>query len=683
MLVHLLVLWSFSVVQPTLSGIQVGVDFFFPLRRIEGSLFILTLLAAVLIPPLVLWLLGLAVGRRWPERRWRIHLAAFALLSILLAAYVVRQLGAVSVLPTILIALVAGGLFTLAYSRLVWLRSIFTVLAPAPVVFLVAFLGFSKASHIVFPGDTGVPAPVASRPAPVVVLVLDEFPVVSIMGRQGAIDAGRFPNFARFARDATWYRNALSASWTTTTAVPAIMTGQRASADKLPLFSDHPENVFTLLRRSYREHVVESFTRLCPLSICPNESSALQRIESLVSALTLVYANVVTPRKETTKFPNPGNTWGAVLAALQPKQRIDPYSYETSDLRLFPGPQFDRFLSMIRPLGAGHGRPPLYLLHSNLPHNPYNHLPNGELYRDHNKEEPGLNTSTEWWTKDVGAAEHGWQRHLLQTQFADLLVGRLMARLRATGIYDRALVVVVADHGASFIAGSNRRRPVGVNDSDVAMVPLFVKLPRQARGRTVNHPVSVLDVLPTIADKVGIRIPWHVDGMPLRRAERARGRRFQLLNADGKHITLPLRFMERVRENILRFKLRFFGVRDTSFFAPGRTRMLLGRPVPGGPPVDAKVHLDDASDYDHVDPTSPFVPALVRGTVHADKRKVPAVAVAVNGRVVGSASVFGSRSPTKFSVIVPERAFHPGRNRMQIMAVLGKGRRSRLAPLRS
>jgi hypothetical protein len=102
---------------------------------------------------------------------------------------------------------------------------------------------------------------------------------------------------------------------------------------------------------------------------------------------------------------------------------VNPDSFETADLRLFPGPQFDRFLSLIRRPDPGATRPPLFFLHSNLPHNPYTHLPDGRLYRDHSKEELGLLVSSEQWADDRGSVLHGWQRHLLQTQYADRLVG--------------------------------------------------------------------------------------------------------------------------------------------------------------------------------------------------------------------------------------------------------------------
>ena len=58
-----------------------------------------------------------------------------------------------------------------------------------------------------------------------------------------------------------------------------------------------------------------------------------------------------------------------------------------------------------------------------------------------------------------------------------------MAKLKAEGIWDKALVVLTADHGVSFIPGQHRRSVTAANFSDIASVPLFVKLPHEKVGR--------------------------------------------------------------------------------------------------------------------------------------------------------------------------------------------------------
>src|SRR6187402_521192 len=45
------------------------------------------------------------------------------------------------------------------------------------------------------------------RRVPLVMVVFDEFPAVSVMDRTGAIDERLYPNLARLAQRATWYRN--------------------------------------------------------------------------------------------------------------------------------------------------------------------------------------------------------------------------------------------------------------------------------------------------------------------------------------------------------------------------------------------------------------------------------------------------------------------------------------------
>ena len=54
-----------------------------------------------------------------------------------------------------------------------------------------------------------------------------------------------------------------------------------------------------------------------------------------------------------------------------------------------------------------------------------------------------------------------YQRHLLQVEFTDRLLGRALDELHATGLYDRSLIVVTADHGESFGRPGQRprRRP--------------------------------------------------------------------------------------------------------------------------------------------------------------------------------------------------------------------------------
>ena len=92
-----------------------------------------------------------------------------------------------------------------------------------------------------------------------------------------------------------------------------------------------------------------------------------------------------------------------------------------------------------------------------------------------------------------------------------------MSKLKAEGIWNKALVILTADHGVSFLPGQHRRSVTPANFSDIASIPLFVKLPHQAKGRIDDGDVDTTDIVPTIADELGMPLPagYHVDGRSL------------------------------------------------------------------------------------------------------------------------------------------------------------------------
>ena len=66
---------------------------------------------------------------------------------------------------------------------------------------------------------------------------------------------------------------------------------------------------------------------------------------------------------------------------------------------------------------------------------------------------------------------------------------RMVARMKATALYDRAVVVVMADHGVSFRVGATDRRTIVPGTPRTSRpIPLFIKVPRQRRGRIDRSP---------------------------------------------------------------------------------------------------------------------------------------------------------------------------------------------------
>ena len=86
---------------------------------------------------------------------------------------------------------------------------------------------------------------------------------------------------------------------------------------------------------------------------------------------------------------------------------------------------------------------------------------------------------------------------------ADAVVGRLLDALRERGIYDRALIVLLGDHGEGL--GDHGEDEHGfLLYREELQVPVIVKLPGGERaGERVTRNVALIDVVPTVLEVVG------------------------------------------------------------------------------------------------------------------------------------------------------------------------------------
>ena len=87
----------------------------------------------------------------------------------------------------------------------------------------------------------------------------------------------------------------------------------------------------------------------------------------------------------------------------------------------------------------------------------------------------------------------------------DAQIGRLLDGLRATGVLDHSIVVLVGDHGEAFGEGDFHFDHHGLYDA-VTRVPLLIDAPGIA-PRAVASLASSDDLLPTIAELAGIPLP--------------------------------------------------------------------------------------------------------------------------------------------------------------------------------
>ena len=472
----------------------------------------------------------------------------------------------------------------------------------------------------------------AAAQPPVVMLVFDEFPTISLLDARGRIDAERYPNFAAFARTGTWFPYATASVDETGRATEALLTGSTPERKRPRTVVANPDNLFTWLGPRYGMNVSEEATALCPKRYCP-----------------------------LVRLPN-----GEELRRDLSFGRVE---------------RFRLWLRSVRP-----GRTPtLYFKHLLLPHVPLRFLPSGRVYsRDRGEPIRAMADSYhERWLVD-----QTYQRHLLQLEFTDRLLGEFVGRLRRTGLWDRSLVILTADNGESFGLFGDRHVITDHKAANIALTPLFLKLPRQRHGRVIRSHARTVDVVPTIAQVLGTRLPWRTQGKSLLGPVARRiPQRVEMIQRSGRRFTLTMPQLRRQARRRLREKLAMFGSGDEppGVYGIGPHPELLGSPLFSWPVTRAR-HTRAALNGRARCATSAAArgwcprssPAGSPGGARPGSRPL---AFAVNGWLVATAPTFrlpGDRTEY-FTAMVPDAFLHDGSNEVQVLAIESRGRGLRLA----
>jgi arylsulfatase A-like enzyme/Flp pilus assembly protein TadD len=97
--------------------------------------------------------------------------------------------------------------------------------------------------------------------------------------------------------------------------------------------------------------------------------------------------------------------------------------------------------------------------------------------------------------------------------FADAQVGRLLSALREVPGYENSLVVLASDHGESLGEHGEKKHGFFVYNSTIH-VPLLIKVPG-VPPRVVEENVSLIDVMPTVLQALGLPAPAAMQGRSL------------------------------------------------------------------------------------------------------------------------------------------------------------------------
>ncbi len=97
--------------------------------------------------------------------------------------------------------------------------------------------------------------------------------------------------------------------------------------------------------------------------------------------------------------------------------------------------------------------------------------------------------------------------------YVDAAMGKFFSQLKASGLYDGALIALTADHGESLGDHGEDYHGIFLYDETIH-VPLVIKLPGAAAKR-VEERVELADIMPTLLQTVDIAVPEKVQGQSL------------------------------------------------------------------------------------------------------------------------------------------------------------------------
>jgi len=551
----------------------------FAAADMQGARVLMFMAVVVLGPPCVLWTVELLVSVIRPTSQESVHstlvfVGFWAFVNLLL-----RDVGFGSWIVALLVTGLVAAALTMLYVRRAQVRHWLKWMSPLALAVCVLFtlavrdVVWVPEVEAVELKDTNREAVVAGGTAKsdvsVVWLILDEFPLFSLLDENGKVNTERFPGFGKLAETSTWYRNVLATSQTTTDAVPAMLSGLKPKSGGSPVLASHPKNLFTLMNGHLSMDAHEVVTALCPKEVCKTVSvsggedianpatttTSMPEVDEAVAKATpqmfpflrdasVVLGHKILPKGLRDRLPAIDENWGGFgqgggdfneedLLASADGSTADTLgidadsettvSEEDSEVLLDakklrvkdwqeggPVTQVQTLLD-VADRAAQSSRATLHFVHALLPHRPW------ELTPDLRKHK-WLGSDKK--TGDVpDTARDEYQEFLLQAAAADLLVDNFVTKLQRSANWDRTMLIVASDHGMTFELGEWKRKTVNPKNvgsvEDIYRPPLFIKYPDQSTAKVDDCPAMGIDVLPTVAAATGIDAGWSFDGVDL------------------------------------------------------------------------------------------------------------------------------------------------------------------------
>lgn len=659
---HVAVFAVFAISLPVLDLIGRQAEFLVAHRAGRFEIAALTLVFFVLVPAV-----PIAVMKIWehvfPRLGNAFYRAALAILATVIALPAIKKVGEVSLWMILTIAISLGVLVALLL-RFAAFRSFLSLLVAIFLIAPINFVFVSPASKLLLNSEAPVHAGSVGNPVPLVVLVFDEFSLPDLLDETLDIDANLYPNFSALANSSYWFKRGTTVAQSTRYAVPAILTGKFPDQTRLPLYTDYPENLFTVLGNEYSIYTSEPLTNLCPDVICRQEQRLSVRwrpVLRILLDLRFVYMHIVLPDEWASKLPPITQMWK-----------------DFGRNQWWDDKRATKALEFLEKIPTDSTKPPAIFLHTILPHVPWEYLPSGKVYGDDTGFllfNPGVRKGGAWGG-DRWLINECYQRYLLQLRYTDHLLGQFFDILKRKGVYDEALVVVVADHGVSFLPNLHRRQASGKNLYEIASVPFFVKMPGQTQGAAIEKSTETIDILPTIASVLEVEsLPGSLPGQSIVDPgfeERAKKVIFRSAGQVGRALSFDAGSWEEDVAKYVNRRIRLFGPGSDpeAIYGRGPCPELVGRPSRDLEAEELDVWLHGSQKYDGLDLQGESIPARVFGRIPEGEATAKLLAIGVNGVVRALARPFAyDKGPLAFSAMIPESSLVAGSNRIQVYDV--------------
>lgn len=498
-------LWTLAVSQSVYSMLLANPDFLG--IRLSGNQQLLAIVTVFnLLPPLVLFLIWLLLHslNACPGRAFLGAVAAALLLVLFWQAHNL-YLGErwQNLANSYLFWTLPAGLLGLALARSPGALRTLALTAPFMLLLPVNFLARTWSAHDVFVESAqqslqrAVSRTGSSERPAIFLLIFDELSLPVLLDPEGQIDAAAYPHFAALARGSHWFRQAAANADFTNNSLPTLLTGNYPRRGGLNQ-QNYPRNLFALLEPHYKLFLYETWSAFC----LPGRYHCLRdsdRLEASHAALLLdvsyLLAARVLPRGANLQLADVRKNWGFFH---NPRTSIE--------LALS---RFEKFLATVAALERPSGS--FVFFHNSVPHSPYWLNPQGTI----DEAEPAAFDPAQ--QGDAATVNAVLARYIAQVRFADAQLGRFLAQLRTQGLYDSSLLIVTSDHGVSYDPRAPGRDLVvvdarAVNAELLLRVPLFIKRPHQREAIVSDHEVQLVDIMPTVAELVGVELPWECEG---------------------------------------------------------------------------------------------------------------------------------------------------------------------------